>query len=180
MVLYLQRQTEMVNVTDVAETIRTVLRDRQDLAAVYLFGSRAQNQAHALSDVDVAVLFSEELEARVIFERTLEIGVILENALHGPVDVIALNRATPLLRFQVIKHGRLLLEHDRTARCLFVMRALNQYYDAKPYLNYHNALLLSKVSKKGLGRGYDGHRNALEKARQLSARLAANASGFSG
>lgn len=170
----------MVSESDAAETICAVLMDRQDLVAVYLFGSVAQNQAHALSDVDVAVLFPEELSQQAIFDRTLEIGAILEKALHRPVDVIALNRASPALRFQVLKRGRLLLEHDRTARCLFVMRALGQYYDAKPYLDYHNARLLSRVSKEGLGRGYYGHRNALEEARRLSAQLAANASSHSG
>jgi len=165
----------VVSPSDIAETIRTALQDRRDLVAVYLFGSVAQDQAHALSDVDVAVLFRERLPPEAIFAYTLEIGAVLEEALRRPVDVVALNRASPALRFQVLKRGRLLLEHDRTARCLFVMQALNQYYDAKPYLDYHNARLLSRISKEGLGRGYYGHRNALEEAKRLSTQLAANA-----
>ena len=169
----------MVSATDVAETVRLALLGRQDLVAVYLFGSVAQNQAHALSDVDVAVLFPEELSAKGMFAHTLEIGSVLEDALHRSVDVVALNRASPALRFQVLKHGRLLLERDRTARCLFVMRALNQYYDAKPYLDYHNARLLSRISEEGLGHGYHGHRNALAQVRRLSAHLAADASRLS-
>ena len=165
----------MVSDSDIAETIRTVLMNRQDLIAVYLFGSVAQHQAHALSDVDVAVLFPEGQSAQIIFDLALEIGTLLEETLHRPVDVIALNRASHALRFQVIKYGCLLLEYDRTARCLFIMRALSQYYDAKPYLDYHNAQLVSRVSKEGLGRGYYGHRNALEEARRLSTELATNA-----
>lgn len=170
----------MASQSDIGETVRAALQDRQDLVAVYLFGSVAQDQAHTLSDVDVAVLFRAGLSPEAIFAYTLEIGIALEEALRRPVDVIALNRASPALRFQVLKQGRLLLEHDRTERCLFVMRALNQYYDAKPYLDYHNARLVSKVSKEGLGRGYYGHRNALEEVRRLSARLAADAGRPSG
>lgn len=87
----------MTSQSDIGETVRAALQDRQDLVAVYLFGSAARDQAHTLSDVDVAVLFR------------------------------------------------------------------------------HNARLVSRVSKEGLGRGYHGHRNALEEARRLSARLAADA-----
>jgi predicted nucleotidyltransferase len=166
--------------SDLVESIRTALHNSPDLVAVYLFGSTARDQAHALSDVDVAVLFATELSPADVFARTLDIGVILEEALRQPVDVIALNQAPPALCFQVLKHGRLLLEQDRTQRCVFVMRALGQYYDAKPYLDYHKAQLLSRIREEGLGGGYHGHRNALAKARQLSAHLAADASSTSG
>ncbi|UCC61791.1 MAG: nucleotidyltransferase domain-containing protein [Anaerolineae bacterium] len=171
---------KMTDEPDVVDNIRTALHKRPDLVAVYLFGSTARDQAHALSDVDVAALFVDELSAADLFARTLEIGAILEDALRRPVDVIALNRAPPALCFQVLKHGRLLLEQDRTRRCLFVMHALGRYYDAKPYLDYHNARLLSRVRKEGLGRGYYGHRDALAQARQLSAYLAADASSAPG
>ena len=165
---------------NVAEIVRRALEERQELVAVYLFGSVAQGRDHALSDVDVAVLFSGELAQEAMFDYVLEIGSVLEDALHRPVDVIALNRASPALRFQVLKSGRLLHERDHTARCLFVMRALNQYYDVKPYLDYHNAQLVSKISQEGLGRGYHGHHNALAEARQLSAHLASDAGRLSG
>ena len=170
----------MIDKLDVSDKIRIALHNSPDLVAVYLFGSAARDQAHALSDVDVAGLFAAELSAAEVFARTLEIGAILEDALRGSVDVIALNRAPPALCFQVLKHGQLLLERDRTRRCLFVMRALGRYYDAKPYLDYQNAQLLSRVRKEGLGRGYHGHRNALAQARQLSAHLAADASSAPG
>ena len=171
---------EMTNEPNFVESIRTALHNSPDLVAVYLFGSTARNQAHALSDVDVAVLFAAELSPTDVFARTLEIGVILEEALRRPVDVITLNRAPPALCFQVLKHGRLLLEQDRTQRCVFVMHALSRYYDAKPYLDYHNTRLLSRIREEGLGGGYHGHRNALAQARQLSAYLAADASSTSG
>lgn len=171
---------EMINEPNLVESIRTALHDSPDLVAAYLFGSTARDQAHALSDVDVAVLFAAELSSADVLARTLEIGVILDEALRRPVDVIALNRAPPALCFQVLKYGRLLLEQDRTQRCVFVMHALGRYYDAKPYLDYHNTRLLSRIREEGLGGGYHGHRNALAEARQLSANLATDASSTPG
>jgi predicted nucleotidyltransferase len=170
----------MTNESPVAESIRAALHNSPDLVALYLFGSMARDQAHALSDVDVGVLFALELSEADVFARTLKIGVTLEHALRRPVDVIALNRAPPALCFQVLKHGRLLLEQDRTQRCVFVMHALGRYYDAKPYLDHHNTRLLSRIREEGLGRGYHGHRNALAQARQLSAHLASDASSTPG
>lgn len=165
----------MDNRCELAERVKGALAGRDDLAAVYLFGSFAEGTAHALSDADVAVLFREGLSDAAMFARGIEIGALLESALRLPVDVVVLNRATPVFCFQVLRHGQLLAEPDPLARGFFVMRALSRYYDMKPYLEYHQAQALARIQKEGLGRGYHGHRNALAEARRLSAQLAANA-----
>lgn len=165
----------MDNGCELAERMKEALAGRDDLAAAYLFGSSAEGTAHALSDVDAAVLFREVLSDEAMFARVIEIGTLLESLLRLPVDVVALNRATPVFCFQVLRHGQLLAEPDPVARGLFVMRALSRYYDMKPYLEYHQAQALARIRKEGLGRGYHGHRNALTEARRLSAQLAANA-----
>ncbi len=159
----------------IADSIRRALQDRDDLVAVYLFGSVAEGRAHALSDVDVAVLFRAGMAGDSLFERVLEIGTALESLLARSVDVVTLNSAGPALCFQVLSKGRLVIERDRDARSLFVMRALGRYYDAKPYLDYHNAQLVARLRREGLGRGYHGDRDALAEARRLSAKLAPNA-----
>jgi predicted nucleotidyltransferase len=166
--------------SDVAEIIRNILAGRNDLAAVYLFGSVAEGTAHALSDVDVAVLFRAGLPDEAMFSHSLEIVALLEAALRRSVDVIALNRASPVLCFQVLQHGRLLFEPDPAARGIFVMYALGRYYDLRPYLDYHQEQLLTRIREEGLGRGYQGHRDALAEARRLSAQLASNADGSLG
>lgn len=167
----MQEQGAIQTVTIDSETIGARIRDalinEEDLIAVYLFGSQAEDKAHYLSDVDVAVLFDDQMSAEQLFQRTLAIGSLLEQALQCTVDVIPLNRAGPLLRFQVIQKGQLLLERDRTRRCLFHMRAMNAYYDAKPYLDYQRSEAIRRIREKGLGHGYQGHRNALAEARRL-------------
>jgi len=157
--------------------IQGALGNRQDVIAAYLFGSMAHGKAHALSDVDVAVLFTHGLDQVTIFQRTLEIGTTLEQALCRPVDVVALNHAPTLLRFQVIKSGKLILERDRTQRCTFQMQTMSRYYDIRPYLQEQIRYTMQRIQKEGLGGGYHGHRNALEEARRLRAKLAPVASG---
>lgn len=171
---------EMAEEAGLIRNLRTILQDTPDLVAVYLFGSTARQQTHALSDLDLAVLFEPGLTEEALFDRTLELGAILEDSLRQSVDLVALNRAPPALCFQVLKDGRLVVERDRTQRCLFVVRALNRYYDAKSYLDYHNAQLVSRIREEGLGRGYRGHRDALAEARRLSTHFAPDADSFPG
>lgn len=173
-------RTATIDSETIGAKIRDALINEDDLIAVYLFGSHAEDKAHRLSDVDVAVLFDDRTSAGRLFERTLAIGSLLEQALQCTVDVVPLNCAGPLLRFQVIQKGRLLLERDRTQRCLFHMRAMNAYYDAKPYLDYQRSEAIRRIEEKGLGDGYKGHRNALTEARRLRATLARSATRVSG
>lgn len=162
----------MMNSETVIPKVQNALVDYTDLIAVYLFGSVAEGKAHALSDIDVAVLFYDDLSPDQIFQRTLAVGTALEAALHTTVDVIPLNRAAPFLRFQIIKNGKLVLERDRTQRCLFQMSAMNAYYDAKPYLDYQRSEAIRRIREKGLGHGYQGHRNTLAEIRKLRQTLA--------
>lgn len=164
--------TMPLNTDEISALLRDLLADQDGLVAVYLFGSLAEGKAHPLSDVDIALLFDETLSPQQMFERTLALGAMIEQVLPVAVDVIPLNRAGPLLRFQVIQKGRLVLERDRTQRCLFHMRTMNAYYDAKPYLDYQQNETIRRIREKGLGRGYQGHRNALAEARRLRASLA--------
>jgi len=166
---------ESIDSSQIAELVRSALADRDDLVALYLFGSVATGVVHALSDVDVAVLLAGDLDEDELFVRGLEIGALLETALRSigrPIDLVVLNRAAPALVFQVFKTGRLLLDRDPDARSLFVMRTLSRYYDGQRYREYHAEQLLARIRREGLGRGYRGDRNALAEARRLSARLA--------
>jgi predicted nucleotidyltransferase len=165
----------MAETSSISEQLRSLLAGKEDLAAVYLFGSVAEGTAHALSDVDVAVLFREGLSDAAVFERSLEIGALLEDGLQRRVDLVALNRASPVLCFEVLQHGCLVAEQIPYERGVFVMHALGRYYDIKRYLDYHQDQLLTRIREKGLGRGYQGHRDAAAETRRLSAKLAAGA-----
>lgn len=161
-----------IPVNAIETLLHEVLAGYPDLVAVYLFGSTAQNKAHRQSDIDLAILFTANLPAEIRFRHRLLIGAHLETRLPVPIDLIDLNSAPLFLCFQVIKTGRILLEHDRTARCIFQMRTMSFYYDLKPYLDQQRTQTMQRIQEKGLGYGYRGHRNALAEARRLRQALA--------
>ncbi len=156
-----------ISETNLLSQLRTLLHGQDAIVAAYLFGSTAQGKAHQQSDIDIAILFRESLAPDEIFQRILRLGTLLESHCSRPIDLVALNRTPPLLRFQVIKTGTLLLENDHDARALFQMRAMLTYYDVKPYLDYQQSQLVRRIREQGLGHGYQGHRNALTEVRKL-------------
>lgn len=157
---------------NVLHIIRSQLDSQDVLTAAYLFGSYAEGKAHALSDIDVALLFRRGMSREERLRQMLSIGAMLDDALPLSVDLVDLDEASPLLRFQVLKHGKLLLEFDRTDRCLFEMRAMQIYYDLKPYIEYQQAETVRRIREQGLGHGYKGNRSALDEARRLRQALA--------
>lgn len=157
------------------QQIVALLAEQDDILAVYLFGSQAQGKAHRASDVDIAILFVETLTAAQIFERSVALGTLLESSLPLPLDLIALNRASTLLRFQVLKNGKLVLEKDRAARCLFQMHTMSAYYDAKPYFDYQRTQMMRRIQEQEFGHGYHGYRNTLAEVRKLRQTLASTA-----
>lgn len=162
----------MVSREAIVAAIEDILAGDETIIAAYLFGSHARQRAHSLSDVDVAVLLVAELDSSQRFARVLEIGSALEERLPVAVDVVDLRQAPPLLRFRIIQTGQLMVERDRTKRCLFQMRAMNTYYDAKGYLQMQQDAAIRRIQQEGLGRGYRGNRNALAEARRLRETLA--------
>jgi predicted nucleotidyltransferase len=100
-------------------------------AAVYLFGSVARGDAGPDSDVDVGILFAAEPPATLDAPQ-FAVEPELERLLGRPVQVVALNRASPDLVHRVLRDGRIVLDRDRSARIRFEVRSRNEYFDMAP------------------------------------------------
>ena len=87
------------------------------VSAGFLFGSRAREDAHDRSDVDVAVAFEAELSSTL--EARLALGADLALALGtDDVDVVDLGAAPPSLVRAVFRDGDRLVGTEREARRL--------------------------------------------------------------
>jgi predicted nucleotidyltransferase len=120
-----------------SEIVR-VVADRSDLAAVYLFGSRARGDAGEKSDVDLAVLFPR-LPGDPYAATGVAIAAVLESALRLPVDVIVLNSSPPALVHRVLRDGRVLIDRDPVARIAFEVDARNRYFDLQPIVRAYRS-----------------------------------------
>jgi predicted nucleotidyltransferase len=104
-----------------------------DLAAAYLYGSVARDEARPGSDVDVGVLFVEApLPTLAGLPTRLEAE--LAEILGAKVQAISLNSAPVDLVKRVLRDGVLLLDRDRSRRIAFEVRSRNAYWDLLPIL----------------------------------------------
>lgn len=69
----------------------------------------------------------------------------LSKILGNDVDLIILNRAPPLLKHQVIKHGKLVYCRDEKSRIEFEARAQDEYLDFSRAMARYDECLVREV-----------------------------------
>jgi predicted nucleotidyltransferase len=94
---------------------------------LWLFGSTATGRANAASDLDLAVLF----RAAPTPQQRAELESELIELLHQPVDLIDLDRASPALAMQVLRHGKLMLDRNPRRRIAFTAVLPSRYEDLR-------------------------------------------------
>ncbi len=96
-----------------------------DVAAVYLYGSRANGMVLEDSDWDLALLFAPRRspEADTIFEVQVELGA----ELRAEVDVVVLSLEQLVLAKEVWEKGRILLDKQPLVRQTYEMNLLSAY-----------------------------------------------------
>lgn len=103
--------------------------DREEVEAVYVFGSVAAGRTGADSDVDLGLLFARGFEPA--FQYLGRLRTDLEHELKAAVDLVDLRRASPILRMQVLRKGVLVLDRDGKTGGRFFVRTINEYFDLK-------------------------------------------------
>lgn len=88
-----------------AERIIGIILDRARVDAIYLYGSRAKQTAHARSDWDIAVLFSDyesDPLARALRPQCLEAELERELKLYNQISVVDLEIAPIYLQYSIL------------------------------------------------------------------------------
>ena len=106
------------------------------IVCVYVYGSMARGEARGASDIDVAVLYTQE-PPPTLDGLGLELGYTLERLLGKPVDLVILNRAPLDLIHRVLRDGVLVCDSDPSSRIRFEVQARNAYFDLLPYLRQY-------------------------------------------
>ena len=108
---------------------------------VYLFGSRAKGNVASESDFDIAVLFQENGDSLHFFDKIFYLKEKLRDYFPNEVDIVALNDANSLLKYEVISNGILLFADSERLRIDFEVLSAKQYIDDR-YIRdiYYKAL----------------------------------------
>ena len=137
----------------VIERLTAALEPRLEVLEAYLFGSVARGSAQAHSDVDVAVFVVDAALAEPGFGYAARLSADLQQALaRSDLDVVILNRATPLLYHRVLRDGIRLLSRDLAATTSREGRALSRYCDDLPRLNMIEKIHRARMAAGDFGR----------------------------
>ena len=103
------------------------LRRHPAILLAVLFGSSARGVPSRNSDIDLGILLSEDGA-----DERSGIEAALCRAAGRPVDLIFLEEAPPLLRFEVARDGKVLLERRPFLWADFKARAMIDWWDWAP------------------------------------------------
>ena len=111
-------------VDEIRERLTPLFQD-EGLRLVMLFGSSVTGKMHRHSDIDLAFLFDRDMDIIALTNNVIRL-------LHTDnVDVIDMKHASPLLRFSVVRNGRLLYERLQGEFNSFSSLTFRRYVDTK-------------------------------------------------
>ena len=107
------------------QRVEEILVAHPQVMAAWAFGSAQRGQVNPGSDLDIGVLF----EGPPALKEQLELLGDLQQALQlEEIDLVALNEANPILRFEAIS-GRSLFCRDAGRRAEFASLTAREYED---------------------------------------------------
>lgn len=117
--------------------------------SLYLFGSRAQGVAHAISDYDYAVLMKKGNYQKgddIYFALYKILSEISPRTLaNDAIDIVFLNDAGLELRFHVIRYGKVLFDIAPSHRLNFEAQTMLLYCDYRPILDRFDRAILEAL-----------------------------------
>lgn len=111
------------------EQLVAALREGPPLRFAMLFGSAARGTLRADSDVDIGI-FPVDLSLPLSEELALQAE--LTRVCGREVDLVRLDRAPTLVRWQVVRYGRVLMESSPFSASRFAANSIAEYLDFAP------------------------------------------------
>lgn len=116
---------------DVIKECKDILMEYEKIIFAYIFGSYVENKMKVDSDIDIAIYLKEDLKP----DEYLKIKNILFDILKIEVDLVILNEAPPLLKYEIYKKNILLFTRDKIIESNYKVKTLFEYNDIKRYLD---------------------------------------------
>ncbi|RME19646.1 MAG: nucleotidyltransferase domain-containing protein [Deltaproteobacteria bacterium] len=134
---------------EIAGKLADHLRSFEQVRFALLFGSRAWNNGHAHSDIDLAVFVDPRLSARERFELRLSLAAMVADL--GEPDVVILNDAPALLRHRALR-GKLLFCRDKREYVGFFVRSVDEWLDQRYWAELFHCKRKERLKEGRFGR----------------------------
>ncbi len=102
---------------------------------IYIFGSYAKGENIAGSDLDIAIYFDNDVDGFVKLDILDELVGIFNRE---DIDLVILNNVDEVLKFQVIKYGKVVYMEDLVTKVTFESRVMSEYMDMEYFREVRN------------------------------------------
>ncbi len=112
----------------------------------YLFGSFATETSNKESDIDIAIMFCKKYDRKkeiIIKGNIIDIG---EKYFERKLDIVSLQSAAPLLKYEIVKEG--IPMKDSRKRAEFESLALREYFDFRYYSKIYNKAMIEAIKEE--------------------------------
>ena len=138
----------LTNINTLQQKITDYFADKNEVIAVYLFGSYAAGKEMPLSDIDLALFFESSNKEALIEKRDrylLELGRLLRKDIH----LVIMNNTGEEMLKQVFSNGKCLLindaeKHDRLKTTMFIKMAEFDYYRKQFHAGFIKSIMESR------------------------------------
>jgi len=128
---------------DIVDQIAAYFEDKDEVVAVYLFGSYASGKQRYNSDIDLGILF--EINSRKKHYELIDKFISpLSRLVRRDLHVVPLNTASEALLKQVFKKGRCILVNNSNKLAKFKMTAFSKIAD----FGYYQQMIKDGFTKK--------------------------------
>lgn len=118
-----------MNVKELTSALQRSLLAREEILAIYLFGSHTEGCARSESDLDIAILLQSDFKPSPDYR--LNLLEELSDLFPYRLDLIILNQVPPVIQFQVLQKGQVLIDRDPSKRAELVMHMLNRVWEER-------------------------------------------------
>ena len=124
------------------EALQRVLESHPAVRLAVLFGSAARGEPGPESDVDLGLILDS---AAWTPPACWSLEAALGRACRRTVELVPLDRAPPLLRFEIARDGRVLLDRSPHAWVDFRARAMTDWWDWAPTARFLNSAAAARL-----------------------------------
>lgn len=116
-----------LTIKDITNSLEEHFKDKKEILLAFIFGSAVSGRLIKASDIDIALLF----DIMPSLSELLRVTDELSQTIGREVDVVVLNGASPVIRMQVLKNGRLIKKKNDVIYSNFFVRTVKEYDDLK-------------------------------------------------
>ena len=143
------REERYIMDTKTVQKLEAYMKRKGFVSAAYIFGSHADGKAGPLSDIDIAVLFKNDMSKRDMDEKkTILASEIPSIICTDDFDLIVMNHAPLLMKFNIIRSGRVL--KTSRERVPMEFRTISDFLDRKHFEEMYASSTIDRVADEGI------------------------------